>query len=56
MAARLIEHPGLRFELVPGSFWVEGKRFTPSVLSDREKKLFEDLAKLSSFNPRGHFG
>jgi curved DNA-binding protein len=29
---------------------------TPSVLSDREKQLYEELAKLSSFNPRGHFG
>jgi len=29
---------------------------TPSVLSDREKTLYEELAKLSSFNPRGHFG
>jgi curved DNA-binding protein len=29
---------------------------TPSALSDREKKLYEELAKLSSFNPRGHFG
>jgi len=29
---------------------------TPSVLSDPEKKLYEELAKLSSFNPRGHFG
>jgi curved DNA-binding protein len=29
---------------------------TPSALSDPEKKLYEQLAKLSSFNPRGHFG
>lgn len=29
---------------------------TPSVLSEREKQLYEELAKLSSFNPRGHFG
>jgi len=29
---------------------------TPSVLSDREKELYDELAKLSSFNPRGHFG
>jgi len=29
---------------------------TPSALSDREKSLYEELAKLSSFNPRGHFG
>jgi len=29
---------------------------TPSALSDREKALYEELAKLSSFNPRGHFG
>jgi len=29
---------------------------TPSALSEREKSLYEELAKLSSFNPRGHFG
>jgi curved DNA-binding protein len=29
---------------------------TPSVISEDEKKLYEQLAKLSSFNPRGHFG
>lgn len=28
----------------------------PSVLSATEKGLFEELAKVSSFNPRGHFG
>jgi len=31
-------------------------RLTPSALSDREKELYEELAKLASFNPRGHFG
>jgi curved DNA-binding protein len=29
---------------------------TPSAISEGEKKLYEELAKLSSFNPRGHFG
>jgi curved DNA-binding protein len=29
---------------------------TPSVLSDREKKLYEELARTSGFNPRGHLG
>jgi len=29
---------------------------TPSVVSEREKTLYDELAKLSSFNPRGHFG
>lgn len=28
---------------------------TPTVLSDREKALYEELAKASSFNPRAHF-
>jgi curved DNA-binding protein len=27
---------------------------TPTVLSEREKELFEALAKASSFNPRAH--
>jgi hypothetical protein len=27
---------------------------TPSVLSDREKQLYEELGRISSFNPRGH--
>lgn len=27
----------------------------PSVLSDRERALFKELAEASSFNPRGHF-
>lgn len=29
---------------------------TPAALSEREKTLYEELAKLSTFNPRGHFG
>ena len=29
---------------------------TPSVLSDREKELYRELEKASSFNPRAHFG
>ena len=28
----------------------------PSVLSERERKLFEELREASSFDPRGHFG
>ena len=28
---------------------------TPSVLSDREKQLYGELQKASTFNPRGHF-
>jgi curved DNA-binding protein len=28
----------------------------PSVLSDRERKLYEELAKVSRFEPRGHLG
>ncbi len=29
---------------------------TPSVLSEREKELYRELAQASSFNPRAHFG
>jgi curved DNA-binding protein len=28
---------------------------TPTVLSDREKALYEELARISNFDPRGHF-
>jgi hypothetical protein len=27
---------------------------TPTALSEREKQLYAELAKLSTFNPRGH--
>jgi curved DNA-binding protein len=29
---------------------------SPTVLSEREKQLYRELAGSSSFNPRGHFG
>ncbi len=29
---------------------------TPAVLSDREKQLYEELGRISGFNPRGHLG
>lgn len=29
---------------------------TPSVLGEREKELYRELASVSHFNPRGHFG
>ncbi|MCL4798593.1 MAG: DnaJ domain-containing protein [Burkholderiales bacterium] len=29
---------------------------TPAALSEREKALYEELGKLSTFDPRGHFG
>jgi curved DNA-binding protein len=29
---------------------------TPTALSEREKRLYEELGRLSSFNPRGHLG
>ena len=29
---------------------------TPSVLSEREKQLYEELGRISGFNPRGHLG
>lgn len=28
----------------------------PSILSEREKSIFKELADISTFNPRGHFG
>jgi hypothetical protein len=28
----------------------------PTVASDREKALYEELGRLASFNPRGHLG
>jgi curved DNA-binding protein len=28
---------------------------TPTVLSDQEKRLFEELSRISRFDPRGHF-
>jgi len=29
---------------------------TPTALSEREKELYEELGRISNFNPRGHFG
>jgi curved DNA-binding protein len=29
---------------------------TPTALSEREKQLYAELSKLSTFNPRGHLG
>ncbi len=29
---------------------------TPAALSDRERQLYQELAQLSTFNPRGHLG
>jgi hypothetical protein len=26
----------------------------PTVVSDREKQLYEELGRLATFNPRGH--
>ena len=28
----------------------------PTVVSDRERELYEELGRLASFNPRGHLG
>jgi hypothetical protein len=29
---------------------------TPTALSERERQLYQELAQLSTFNPRGHLG
>lgn len=38
-----------------GDFYAVLQIASPTVLNAREKDLFEELAKVSSFNPRGHF-
>jgi curved DNA-binding protein len=40
----------------PGDLFAVLQVLTPSVLSDREKELYRELAQVSSFNPRAHFG
>jgi len=40
----------------PGDFYAVLQIVTPSVLSEREKELYKQLAQASSFNPRAHFG
>jgi curved DNA-binding protein len=39
----------------PGDLFGVLQIVTPSVLSEREKALYQQLAQASSFNPRGHF-
>lgn len=39
-----------------GDFYAVVQIVTPTVLSERERDLFKELAQVSSFNPRGHFG
>lgn len=39
-----------------GDYYAVLQIVTPTVLSDKEKRLFEELALASTFNPRGHFG
>ncbi|MEW6353325.1 MAG: DnaJ C-terminal domain-containing protein [Pseudomonadota bacterium] len=39
-----------------GDFYAVLQIVTPTVLSDKEKRLFEELAQTSTFNPRAHFG
>jgi curved DNA-binding protein len=38
-----------------GDFYAVLQVVTPSVLSERERALYRDLAKASTFNPRAHF-
>ncbi|MCC6610022.1 MAG: DnaJ domain-containing protein [Burkholderiales bacterium] len=40
----------------PGDLYCVLQVVTPAALSERERSLYEELAKLSTFNPRGHFG
>lgn len=39
-----------------GDFYCVLQIVTPAALSERERSLYEELEKLSTFNPRGHFG
>ena len=39
----------------PGDLYAVLQIVTPSVLSEREKALYRELAEVSSFNPRAHF-
>jgi curved DNA-binding protein len=39
-----------------GDFYAVLQIVVPPTLSDEEKALFEELARVSTFNPRGHFG
>jgi len=39
-----------------GDFYCVLQVVTPTALSDREKQLYEELGRLSSFNPRAHLG
>jgi curved DNA-binding protein len=36
----------------PGDFYAEVRIMVPSSLSDEERRLFEELAKTSTFDPR----
>ena len=40
----------------PGDLYAVVQIVTPSVLSDKEKALYAELAAASHFNPRAHFG
>jgi curved DNA-binding protein len=37
----------------PGDLHAEVKVMVPEQLSERERELFEELAKVSTFDPRG---
>jgi curved DNA-binding protein len=39
----------------PGDLYAVLQIVTPSVLSERERELYRQLAEASSFNPRAHF-
>ena len=39
----------------PGDLYAIVQIAVPGVLSDRERDLFQELADVSTFNPRGHF-
>jgi curved DNA-binding protein len=39
-----------------GDFYAVLQIVVPAALSDEEKALFEELARVSTFNPRNHFG
>ena len=39
----------------PGDLYAQLQIVMPSMLTEREKKLYEELAADSTFNPRAHF-
>jgi curved DNA-binding protein len=39
----------------PGDLYAVAQLVNPTVLSERERELYRELAQASRFDPRGHF-